>query len=140
MIPQVRPMGEFDVDATIRLWAACEGLGSGPGDDPASLSRFLRRNPDLSCVAVDDSELVGALLCGHDGRRGFMYRLAVHPDHRRRGLARMLVEAGLRLLAQADIPRAMVFVLADNTEALTFWEAVGAEARPELRILSLDIQ
>ena len=135
----LRPFAPADVDSVFRLWSACEGLGHGPGDDPPSLGRFLDRNPGLSFVAEEEGRIVGAVLCGHDGRRGFLYRLAVAPSHRRRGLAADLVSAGLRGLAEAGIPRALVFVLADNDSALGFWRAVGCVDRPELRLLSIDV-
>ena len=145
--PKLRPFTEADVDAVTALWASCEGLGHGPGDDAASIARFLRRNPGLSFVAESaedgaggDGTLVGAVLCGHDGRRGFLYRLAVAPALRRSGLARALVDAGLAGLAAEGIPRAMVFVLVDNAAALGFWRAVGAKDRAELGLLSIDVE
>src|SRR5690349_6147680 len=87
----VRAFEPADIPAVRELWAATDGLGFGPGDAPEDLVAFLARNPGCSAVAVDGERLVGALLAGHDGRRGFLYRLAVAGDCRRRGLARQLV-------------------------------------------------
>jgi ribosomal protein S18 acetylase RimI-like enzyme len=137
--PDVRPFHESDVPSVLRLWTECEGLGHGPGDDPPALARFLDRNPGLSFVAEEGGTIAGAVLCGHDGRRGFMYRLAVAPSFRRRGIARALARAGLAALAAEGIPRCMVFVLADNRAALDFWASLGALPRNEMRILSLDL-
>ena len=97
--PDLRPFTESDVPSVFRLWIECEGLGHGPGDDPPALARFLGRNPGLAFVAEEGGTIAGAILCGHDGRRGFMYRLAVAPSFRRCGVARALARAGLAALA-----------------------------------------
>jgi ribosomal protein S18 acetylase RimI-like enzyme len=135
----LRPFAPEDIPAVRALWAGCEGLGDGPGDDDAGLARFLARNPGLSPVALEDSTIVGAALCGHDGRRGFLYRVAVAPTHRRRGVARALAERAYDGLRAAGIARAMVLVLADNAEAQAFWQAAGARRREKLELWSADL-
>lgn len=82
---------------------------------------------------------MNAALCGHDGRRGFLYRLAVAHEQRRSGLATALVEHALAALRAEGIPRCMLFVLADNDAAAGFWESVGAAPRGELRLRSIDL-
>jgi ribosomal protein S18 acetylase RimI-like enzyme len=136
----IRAFEERDVDAVRALWARTEGLGHGPGDDAPAIARFLARNPGVSAVAVDpDGTIVGAVLCGHDGRRGFVYRLAVAPERRRAGIARALMDHALAALAAERIPRCMLFVLADNDGGTGFWDAVGAHPREELRLRSIDL-
>ncbi len=83
---EIRPFELGDLPDARRLWASSEGLGVGPGDAEPAMARFLDRNPGLSLVAVERGALVGAVLCGQDGRRGYIYRLAVTRTHRRRGL------------------------------------------------------
>jgi hypothetical protein len=73
---QVRAFEERDVAAALALWAGTEGLGHGPGDSAAAITRFLGRNPGISSVALEHDVLVGVALCGHDGRRGSLYQLA----------------------------------------------------------------
>ena len=73
----IRPLVPGDFDAVRRLWAETEGLGKGPGDTTEALGRFVARNPGLSLVAEDGGAIVGVVLCGQDGRRGFIYHLAV---------------------------------------------------------------
>lgn len=134
---EVRTLAIADLEAVRALWARTEGLGNTPGDDVASLARFLARNPGLSQVALARGEAVGALLCGHDGRRGFLYRLAVHPAHRRHGLARSMVERALAGLRAEGIERCLAFVLDSNAGAARFWTGIGAERHADLAVFSL---
>jgi ribosomal protein S18 acetylase RimI-like enzyme len=135
----IRAFAAEDIPAVRALWAACEGLGDGPGDTPAALARFLVRNPGLSQVAEQDGALVGAVLCGHDGRRGVIYRLGVGPAHRRHGIARALVAQCIAGLGSARIERAMLFVRAENAGARAFWESVGGRWREKLLLYSIDL-
>jgi ribosomal protein S18 acetylase RimI-like enzyme len=136
----IRAFDVRDIDAVRALWARTEGLGHGPGDAAPELARFLARNPGVSAVAVDAAgAIVGAALCGHDGRRGFLYRLAVAPELRRAGIARALLGHALAALRAEGIPRCMLFVLADNDGGAEFWSAVGAHPRDELRLRSIDL-
>src|SRR5262249_51053922 len=82
----VREFVPSDLDAAIELWAGSDGVGLNESDSRDALLRFLARNPGLSAVAVDAAQLVGAILCGHDGRRGAIHHLVVAPGYRRRGI------------------------------------------------------
>src|SRR5438552_19212672 len=85
---------EFSIDdyeAAIDLWQKVEGLDIAEGDDRESARWFLGQNPGLSRVATDGSRMVGVALCGHDGRRGYIYHLAVDPKYQGRGLGKRLV-------------------------------------------------
>ena len=135
----LRELTRADLPEVHALWARCEGLGDGPGDSAPALENFLLRNPGLSPVALDDGELVGVALCGHDGRRGFLYRVAVAPSHRRRGIARALAVRAFDALRAAGIARGMLFILADNEEAQAFWQSVGAKRRDALELWSVDL-
>jgi len=135
----IRPFGPEDIEEVRALWARCEGLGDGPGDDPAALARFLDRNPGCSPVAVDEGRVVGAALCGHDGRRGFLYRVGVDPASRRRGIARALAAHGFEALRAQGITRAMLFILTDNADAQAFWLSVGGRERTTLGLWSVDL-
>jgi ribosomal protein S18 acetylase RimI-like enzyme len=139
MTPTIRPFEPRDRDAAFRLWAATEGLGTGPGDTPEAIARFLERNPGLSLVAEAGGALVAAVLCGHDGRRGYIYRLAVARAHRRAGLATTLARRCLEGLRASRIERCQVFVEADNGVAAAFWESVRGRRRDDLIVLSIDL-
>ena len=75
-------------DSVLALWQKCEGVGLSDADSREGIQSYLDRNPWMSFVATVDGSVVGAILAGHDGRRGYIHHLAVHPDHRRQGLAR----------------------------------------------------
>ncbi|PYK35746.1 MAG: GNAT family N-acetyltransferase, partial [Verrucomicrobia bacterium] len=75
-----------DYDAALELWQRVEGLEVAEGDDKEGVAQFVARNPELSRVAIDGSTVVGVAMCGHDGRRGHIYHLAIDPAYRRYGL------------------------------------------------------
>jgi len=135
----IRPFLAADFDEVMALWTATKGLGVGPGDTQEAIGRFLDRNPGLSLVAEAGDRIVASILCSHDGRRGFIYRLAVTHAHRRHGLAADLVRRCVARLATADIPRCQVFVEADNEPARTFWAAMSGTLRNDLVVFSIDV-
>ncbi len=125
-----------DMPAARTLWKNTEGVGLMPDETPQLLAAFLTRNPGISSVAVsDDGRLLGAMLGGHDGRRGYLYHLAVVPEYRGRGLARSLVEHSLGALAAAGIAKASIMVYADNKPGLAFWERLGWNRRGDLKLM-----
>jgi ribosomal protein S18 acetylase RimI-like enzyme len=135
----IRAFAPADIEDVRALWSRCEGLGDGPGDSPPALERFLARNPGLSQVAAVDGAIVGAVLCGHDGRRGLIYRLGVDPSFRRRAIAEQLIARCRDGLTAEGIPRAMLVVMVDSGGARAFWESVGAKWREKLALYSIDL-
>ena len=129
-----------DYQTVAALWQSIEGIGLSAADEPKNIARYLDRNPGLSLVAVDEGRLIGAVLCGHDGRRGFIHHLAVAPGFRRKGVGKALVNRCLENLAAEEIGKCHLFVFADNMEAVLFWEGVGWHSREELQIFSRFIQ
>src|SRR5437867_2780234 len=79
---QTREFAIGDYDAAVELWKKVEGVEIAEGDDREGVARFLARNPGLSRVAIDGSTIIGVAFCGHDGRRGYIYHLAVDPTYR----------------------------------------------------------
>jgi ribosomal protein S18 acetylase RimI-like enzyme len=139
-LTEIRPFAPADIPAVLDLWRESEGLGVGPGDTVEGVTRHLERNPGCSWVAADGGRIAGAILCGHDGRRGHLYHLAIAPAYRRQGLASALVEKSLAALRGAGIERCLLSVLTDNAGATEFWTSIGARMRPELQLLSFDIR
>ena len=111
-----------DYDAAIEVWKLVEGLEIAEGDDRESVAQFLARNPGLSRVATDGSRTIGVALCGHDGRRGHIYHLAVDPACQGRGLGRRLLDECLEGLRQAGLKRAIIMVADDNPRGREFWK------------------
>jgi len=117
------------------LWEKADGVGLGESDTPEAIAIYLERNPDLSLVALRQGRLVGAVLCGHDGRRGYLHHLAVEAAARKQGIGRALVEACLANLDRCGIPKCNIFLFADNEEGRRFWNRLGWQSRPDLSML-----
>jgi N-acetylglutamate synthase len=124
-----------DYDQVFALWEATEGVGLNESDTRVNVERFLLRNPSLSKVARIDGRIVGAVLCGHDGRRGYLHHLAVAKPFRRFGVGRGLVEACLADLAAQHIIRCNIFLYTDNAAGQDFWRAAGWNDRADLCIM-----
>ena len=116
-----------DYDAALQLWQRVEGLEVAEGDDREGVARFLARNRGVSRVAIDGSAVVGVAMCGHDGRRGHVYHLAVDPAYRRYGLGRRLVKECLDGLRRAGVLRAIILVADNNFGGAEFWKRAGWE-------------
>ena len=132
---QVEPMRMEDFDQVIELWRHTEGVGLSESDTRSNIGVYLARNPGLSFVARGEGGIVGAVLCGHDGRRGYLHHLAVARDHRRRGLGRRLVQGCLESLAAAGIPKCNISLFDHNQEGESFWRQTGWMARRDLRVM-----
>jgi ribosomal protein S18 acetylase RimI-like enzyme len=128
-----------DYDAAYALWQATEGIGLSEADKRDHIASFLTHNQGLSMVAVEDDRIVGALLCGSDGRRGFLHHLAVAKSHRRAGIGRALVTRCLSGLAGIGMRKCHIFVMADNSEGKGFWQGIGWEERTTLLVMSHDV-
>lgn len=122
----------LDYSEVIDLWQRSEGVGLSASDERERIEGYLTRNPGLSQVAESDGKIVGAVLCGHDGRRGFIYHLAVDSEWRGQGLGRQLTERVLALLKERGIQKAYVMVFGQNDAGRGFWERAGWEAREDL--------
>ena len=96
---RIRPMTEADYDKVYELWMTIKGFGIRSIDDSAEgVGRFIRRNPTTSMVALDGEKVIGAILCGHDGRRGCFYHVCVHADYRKHGIGKAMAVACMRAL------------------------------------------
>ena len=127
-------------DQVIELWRQCEGIGLSNADSLEYISAYLERNPGMSFVAAADGDVIGAVLSGHDGRRGYIHHLAVRPDWRDRGVARQLVDGCLKALETAGIQKCHLFIYTDNEDGMAFWQAIGWTPREELRVVSKQIK
>jgi ribosomal protein S18 acetylase RimI-like enzyme len=128
-----------EYDRAIELWNHCEGIGLSNADSRESIQIFLDRNPNMSFVAYKKNELIGAVLCGHDGRRGYIYHLAVHPGYRNQGVGRMLIEKCVVALESAGIQKSHLFIFKDNNEGIKFWVKVGWSKRSDISVFSRQI-
>lgn len=124
---EYRVMQDRDINAVLLFWKTVEGvhLHSNGEETYDAICSYLQRNPKLSFVAVCDSEIVGAVMCGHDGRRGYLNHLGVSAEYRRNGIAKQLLARVERELMNAGIKKEALFVLCDNTAAQAFYEHLG---------------
>jgi ribosomal protein S18 acetylase RimI-like enzyme len=127
-----------DHAAAVALWNACEGVCSG--ESAEEFARILARNPGLSPCARVGSELVAAVLCCHDGRRGYLYHLGVAAAQRGRGIASELVSRALAGLRREQIRRCSIHVYVDNESGEAFWRKLGWRVRTDLKILAVDLE
>ena len=129
----IRPLTNEDYPALYALWLKCEGMGLNDVDDsPAGIARYLARNPSTSFAAEVDGVLIGAIMAGHDGRRGTIHHTAVHPDHRGKGAGKALVEHALAALEKEGITKVNLVVFSRNVSGNAFWEKMGFTAREDL--------
>lgn len=131
-----RPMKIEDFEGLYELWRNTPGVDITLTDTLDGLAFFLERNPGLSFVAESGGQLIGGILCGHDGRRGFIHHLVVYTPFRRQGIARNLVERSLRQLDLIGLEKCHLFIRRDNAAGLKFWEGVGWKERLELTMAS----
>lgn len=136
---RIEPMRIEDFDAVIALWQGTEGVGLNESDTRPAIASYLSRNRGMSFVARSGDAIVGAVLCGHDGRRGYLHHLAVAPAHRRRGLGKKLVDSCLAQLVPLGILKCNIFLFADNADGLAFWRYNGWTTRGDLQVLQKQI-
>lgn len=119
-----------DIAGVLSLWT----LGGGPSsvsDTPEALAHLLARDPGALLVAESGGAVVGSLIAAWDGWRGSFYKLVVHPEHRRQGIATELLREGESRLRARGAIRLTAIVVADDPAAMAFWEAAGYQCRPE---------
>lgn len=120
-----------DYDSLVLLMQATPGISVRDADSREATTRYLERNPNLSFVAEEQGNIVGCVMCGHDGRRGYLQHLIVLPHYRRQGIANALVESCLAQLEQLGIFKSHIDVFRSNTQAQAYWESQGWEQRTD---------
>jgi len=130
---KIRGMLINDYSSVYALWKNTPGMGLNSLDDSRDgISRFLNRNPSTCLVAEKEGNIVGVILSGHDGRRGFIYHLCVHRSHRRMGLGTLLVNEALENLRLLGIAKTACVVFSHNETGNSFWQRMGFSLREDL--------
>lgn len=132
----LRAMQADDYPALLQLWQQSDGLVLRDADSPEAIAAYLARNPGLSFIALSQSQLIGSLLAGTDGRRGYLQHLVVQDSHRGQGVGRALLQAATRALQAIGIDKTHLLVLADNEPALAFYRHLGWTERSDVRLFS----
>ena len=133
---KIREMHIEDYESVINLWCQTEGMSIRDADSKESIASYLERNAGLSFVAESDETIVGAVLVGTDGRRGYLQHLAVDTNFRGQKLGCQLVSEAVNALAGLGIPKTHLFVYNDNINAQQFYEKLGWFPRDEVRMYS----
>ena len=129
----VRTMTIDDYEEIYELWTKIKGFAMRSIDDSKEgVERFLKRNPDTSVVAVKDGKVVGAILCGHDGRRGCFYHVCVHKDFRRQGIGKSMVVWCMEKLKELQINKVSLIAFTQNDVGNAFWKEIGWTKREDL--------
>ena len=131
----IQSMRESDLPSVLAFWKSIPGVGLNESDTTEHLRNFLDRNPDLSLVVRDGDEVIAAVLCGHDGRRGYLHHLAVAAKHQRRGIGTQLIEQSIANLRELKILKCNIFVYAENDDGRDFWTANGWFDRTDLTVM-----
>ncbi|MBE5796995.1 MAG: GNAT family N-acetyltransferase [Clostridiales bacterium] len=130
---RLRLLTPEDYDALYALWLSCPGMGLNDRDDSREgIAAYLRRNPATCFGAEEDGRLIGCILAGHDGRRGFIHHTAVRPDCQRRGIGAALASAALEALKQEGITKVALLVFRRNEPGNAFWEKQGFTLREDI--------
>ena len=129
----IRTMMIEDYEQVYALWKKIHGFGLRSIDDSREgVEKFLKRNPTTSVVAVEDGKIVGAILCGHDGRRGSLYHVCVDEAYRRRGIGRAMVVQSMEALKEEGISNVSLIAFTQNDIGNAFWNTIGWTERQDL--------
>lgn len=129
----IRSMIIEDYPAVKALWRSIRGFGIRSIDDSEEgVARFLARNPGISVVAEREEEIVGAILCGHDGRRGCLYHVCVREDCRMQGIGKAMVVFCMEALKKEQINKVSLIAFTKNDVGNAFWKQIGWTKREDL--------
>ena len=130
---KIRQMTIDDYEEVYKLWQGIHGFGIRSIDDSKEgVDRFLKRNPGISTVAVADDKIVGAILCGHDGRRGCLYHVCVHEAYRKCGIGKSMAGSCMRALQAEHINKVNIIAFKSNELGNNFWKEEGWTFRDDL--------
>ncbi|MEI7492571.1 MAG: GNAT family N-acetyltransferase [Bacteroidota bacterium] len=136
---EFRTMEASDILAAIELWKTMKGLAIRGSDNIRDLTDHVNMNRKHNFVAVSEKQMVGTVLGGFDGRRGYIYHLAVKQGFRNKGIGRELMESCFRSFKEINVSKCHMMVLQDNTEAQEFYKKIGCEQRTEILVFSKNL-
>ena len=138
---QIRTMTIADYEKVYALWMSCKNMGFNDIDDSKEgIARFLERNPNTSFVAIENDELLGIILGGHDGRRGYIYHMSVAENHRKKGIGSALVEKCLESFKNEKISKVALLVFKYNETGNAFWEKQGFILREDINYRNIGLR
>ena len=130
---KIRVMTIKDYDGIYDLWINTPGMGLNSTDDSREgIDKYIKRNPTSSFVAEDDGKIIGVIMSGHDGRRGYIHHTAVLPAYRNQGIAKKLVDSAMNALDIEGINKVALVAFERNEIGNGFWENIGFTVRDDL--------
>jgi N-acetylglutamate synthase len=135
-----REMKLSDYEGAIALWKSLPGMGLSRADEKDEIEKFLNMNPLTCLVAEDNNVIVGTILGGNDGRRGYIYHLAVNKNLQNQGVGKALLGRCLDAFHKAGIQKCHLMVYHDNQAGISFWEHAGWVIRKDVLTMSKDLQ
>lgn len=137
---EIRLLMLEDYDKVYQLWTSTKGMGMRSLDDSVDgIGKFLKRNPTTNFIAQVEDKIVGVILCGHDGRRGYIYHTAVNSDYRGNGIGKKLVNTVIEALRKEKINKVALVVFDSNDLGNKFWQSLGFDKRNDLVYRNLSI-
>lgn len=132
-VSNTRVMSITDYDGVYNLWINTPGMGLNSTDDSREgIEKYLKRNPVSNFVAEDNGTIIGVIMSGHDGRRGYIYHIAVLPAYRNQGIAKRLVDCAMSALDEEGINKVALVAFKKNDTGNGFWESIGFAERHDL--------
>ncbi len=132
----IREMNIGDYKSIIDLFEKTPGITIREADSKKSIEIYLQRNPDLNFVVLEKSRIIACIMCGHDGRRGYLQHLVVDINYRKKGIGKKLFEKCIKNLNSFGIKKSHIFVLKDNEVANKFWKNQGWRLRNDIEMYS----
>ena len=132
----IREIHINDYNEIYNLWSRTQGMGLSEADSGQNIQNFLLRNKGMSFCFEEGGKIIATILCGHDGRRGYIYHVTVAEECRGRGIGRILVEKSLLRLKEEGINKCHLFVFTDNEIGNTFWHTIGWTKREDIFVYS----
>jgi ribosomal protein S18 acetylase RimI-like enzyme len=136
----IEPMTIDHYEEVIALWKNFENVGLSSADEREKIKAYFDRNPGMSFVAKENGVIVGAALCGHDGRRGYLHHLAVEQSYRKKGIGRKLADRCIESLRDMGIEKCHLFVFHRNKDGKAFWEKIGWTPRTDIQVVSKELK
>jgi len=135
-----RTMRASDYEQAVQLWQSLPGIGLSSADEKDNICDFLHKNPGTCFVALNEGNLIGTILGGSDGRRGYIHHLAVQQSEQNKGIGKKLVDLCLIEFKRSGIQKCHIFVIPSNSEGIAFWKKGGWHLRDDILIMSKDIK
>lgn len=133
---EIRSMTINDYDEIFSLWKITSRRALSNADSRDNIERYLKRNPDMSKVAIENGKIIGTVLAGHDGRRGFIHHMAVLPEYRRKHIGHKLAIEAIKSISSDGIEKTHIFCYQDNITGQDFWKSLGFKKRGDLFVFS----